>query len=274
MANQPWFKFYAADYLLDADVDNMPPEAEGLLVRMWTVCHLEGSCPDNPEELARKIRRPLQYVVQCKPHCQPFFELQDSRLYSRRMQEEKLRSERASKNASQRYNQKTCANGSVNGNANGSANCPTQSQSQSQSQIENKYSCSESSSEQAVPAEELAGKFPLNDGTKFPITIADLKVWQEAYPAVDVRQELKKLKAWFISNRNRRKTRSGIKRFVNSWLSREQDKFHRGDRPNGKGERPKESVMDRINRAIDGDRKRVGADDGGEGKGDLDEVLH
>jgi len=134
MAHQPWFKFYAGDYLLDAGVDNMAPEAEGLLVRMWAICHLEGSCPDNPEELARKIRRPLQYVLQCKPHCQPLFELQDGRLYSRRMQEEKLRSEQARKNANQRYNQKTCASGSANGTANGTANGIAQSQSQSQGQ--------------------------------------------------------------------------------------------------------------------------------------------
>lgn len=121
MPVQPWFKFYAGDYLLDARVDGMPREAESLLVRMWAICHLEGYCPDNPEELARKTRCSLQYVLQCKQHCQLFFELQDGKLYSRRMQEEKRRSERASKNASQRYKQKSCATGTASGTATSSA---------------------------------------------------------------------------------------------------------------------------------------------------------
>ncbi len=104
MAEQPWFKFFAADYLLDADVDAMPREAEALLVRMWCVCHREGYCPSDPATLARKTLCSLQYISQCKPHCEPFFELrQDGKLYSRRMEEEKARSEQARQNANKRY---------------------------------------------------------------------------------------------------------------------------------------------------------------------------
>ena len=72
MPNLPWFKFFPSDYLLDPDVDAIPSEAEGLLIRMWCLCHLEGSCPADPEELARKTRRTLQCVLQCKRHCGPF----------------------------------------------------------------------------------------------------------------------------------------------------------------------------------------------------------
>ena len=100
MPTAPWFKFFSADYLLDPDVDAIPPEAEGLLVRMWCICHREGSCPAAPEEIARKTCRSLQYVLQCKRHCEPFFELQGGRFYSRRMEEEKNRSKQAGENAS------------------------------------------------------------------------------------------------------------------------------------------------------------------------------
>lgn len=109
MAEQPWFKLYAADYLLDRDVDAMPREAEALLLRMWCICHLDGSCPADPETLARKTLCSLQYVLQCKPHCEPFFDLQDGKLYSRRMQEEKQRSEIARKNANERWKSKAKA---------------------------------------------------------------------------------------------------------------------------------------------------------------------
>ena len=46
--------------------------------------------------------------------------------------------------------------------------------------------------------------------------------WVEAYPAVDVRGELKKMAAWLASNPKNKK--SDIVRFANSWLSKEQDK--------------------------------------------------
>src|SRR5205085_7385943 len=77
--------------------------------------------PADPEELARKTRCNLQYVSQCKPHCETLFELHNGRLYSNRMEAERKRSEQASKNASARYSRKTYAMGSAFGSANASA---------------------------------------------------------------------------------------------------------------------------------------------------------
>jgi hypothetical protein len=99
----PWFKLFASDYLLDPDVDAMPREAEGLLLRMWCICHREGSCPVDVETLARKTQCGWEYVSRVLPDCQPFFELREGRLYSRRMEEEKRRSEQARENANKRY---------------------------------------------------------------------------------------------------------------------------------------------------------------------------
>lgn len=102
----PWFKFYGGDFLLDPDVDAMPREAEALLIRMWCVCHREGSCPADVESLARKTLCGVDYVSRYKPHCDRFFELRDGRLYSRRMDHEKQRSEQARKNANARFKNK------------------------------------------------------------------------------------------------------------------------------------------------------------------------
>lgn len=49
-------------------------------------------------------------------------------------------------------------------------------------------------------------------------------MWEETYPAVDVRQELRKMAAWLDSNPSKRKTRRGVERFINNWLSRQQDR--------------------------------------------------
>lgn len=69
---------------------------------------------------------------------------------------------------------------------------------------------------------------PLNTGEAFSITREDAAEWARLYPNVDVYQELNKMRGWLLANPTRRKTRNGIMRFVNNWLSREQDRGGRG----------------------------------------------
>ena len=132
MSRLPWFKFYPGDYLLDPRVDDLPREAEGLLLRRWCLCHREGSCPADAETLARKILCTIEYVSRYLDACLVFFEQRAGKLFSRRMEEEKRRSEIARKNANERYkstsktNTETESEGesersSANGNASGSA---------------------------------------------------------------------------------------------------------------------------------------------------------
>lgn len=65
---------------------------------------------------------------------------------------------------------------------------------------------------------------PLNDGTEFGVTDSMVNEFMNLYPAVDVMQELRNMRGWLINNPKNRKTSGGIRRFINSWLSREQDK--------------------------------------------------
>jgi uncharacterized protein YdaU (DUF1376 family) len=55
------------------------------------------------------------------------------------------------------------------------------------------------------------------------ITQAMLDEWIDAYPGVDVWMALKAARAWLMSNKARRKTKNGMARYLNSWLSRAQD---------------------------------------------------
>ncbi len=68
----------------------------------------------------------------------------------------------------------------------------------------------------------------LNDKTEFPIFQNQIDEWSELYPAVDILQELRNMKGWCISNPAKRKTKSGILRFVNSWLAKKQNKGYSG----------------------------------------------
>lgn len=77
---------------------------------------------------------------------------------------------------------------------------------------------------ETAPDRKKAISLILNDKTEYWIFEDQIAEWKELFPAVDVMQELRKMKSWLDSNQSRRKTKRGILRFVNGWLSKEQDK--------------------------------------------------
>ena len=85
---------------------------------------------------------------------------------------------------------------------------------------DNTYFCAEPESASTPPVVTL----PLNDGALFPVAEDDIAKWSELYPAVDILAELRKMAGWLDANPTRRKTKAGIRRFVNGWLAKEQDR--------------------------------------------------
>ena len=77
-------------------------------------------------------------------------------------------------------------------------------------------------------ASAAAPAIPLVDGSEYCVKVKELEEWKKAFPAVDVVQELGEMRAWCLSNPTLRKTKKGVRRFINTWLSREQDKGHTG----------------------------------------------
>ena len=63
----------------------------------------------------------------------------------------------------------------------------------------------------------------LETGEEWQPKDTDIIQWQKTYVLVDVFLELAKMESWLDANPAKRKTKKGIKRFVNSWLSRAQD---------------------------------------------------
>lgn len=64
----------------------------------------------------------------------------------------------------------------------------------------------------------------LNDKAFYPIYQSDIDQWQSLYPVVNVLQQLRAMSGWLDANPAKRKTKQGIRRFINSWLTREQDR--------------------------------------------------
>lgn len=65
---------------------------------------------------------------------------------------------------------------------------------------------------------------PLNDGAEYPVSQEQCHEWAGLYPAVDVIQQLRQMRAWLIANPRKKKTKGGINRFIVTWLSKEQDR--------------------------------------------------
>ena len=77
------------------------------------------------------------------------------------------------------------------------------------------------------PEPEAVVSLPLIDKTEYPITQPMVDEWATSYPAVDVPQPLREMRAWCIANPANRKTAKGVNAFVVRWLGKEQDKAPR-----------------------------------------------
>ena len=78
--------------------------------------------------------------------------------------------------------------------------------------------------------EPVAIALPLTGDEEHQVTQKQVDQFADLYPAVDIMQELRNMKGWLISNPARRKTKSGINRFINNWLSKAQNQS-RGNQP-------------------------------------------
>lgn len=100
---------------------------------------------------------------------------------------------------------------------------PIQSESRSESESEsNSDVCSGQKAPE--PPRPPVITLQLNTGEEYGISQEDISEWADLYPAVDVMQCLRNMKGWLQSNPARRKTAKGIKRFITTWLQKEQDK--------------------------------------------------
>jgi hypothetical protein len=78
-------------------------------------------------------------------------------------------------------------------------------------------------SEPQAAAEPAAFTLPLNTGAEYPIPQAMVLELSGLYQSADVMAELRKMKGWLMANPAKRKTKTGVLRFITNWLAREHD---------------------------------------------------
>lgn len=95
---------------------------------------------------------------------------------------------------------------------------------QSESRIQNPESNPNDSAEPQADSTPPLISLPLNDGQEYPVLQGQVSEWGSLYPAVDVLQQLREMRGWLLSNKEKRKTKRGVQAFITRWLGREQDK--------------------------------------------------
>lgn len=240
MSKSPWFKFYCSDYLLDEKVSKLSFEAQGILVRIWCGLWIHGTLPSDLDQLSLRVQVP---VLLLQKHLQNLLQILstdvDGFLYSERMDREREHSERISfvrrEAVKVRHSKEHPTNVGTKEPTNGNTKWHTKKINQKsevrsqilESESNTKPFCLESPSEPHKPS---VITLPLNDSTEHPIFPEQVSEWAKLYPAVDVMQDLRSMRGWLLAEPRRRKTKNGIHKFVNSWLSRSQDKS-RGIQP-------------------------------------------
>lgn len=77
--------------------------------------------------------------------------------------------------------------------------------------------------EVAVLEEDVILWLPCKSG-RHPVTKDDVMQYMSTYQNINMEQELKSMYSWLEANKAKQKTKTGMKRFINSWLSRANEK--------------------------------------------------
>ena len=210
--------------------------------------YLEEMAPLSDEDFGRLIRAlllhardgvPVELDGDCRFYCARVMN-KDKHYAARAAEEEERRermSRRNSRNAQARYrtdDESATESDCMQPHATAGNTKPNQTSS-------NHTNPNQTNEDGAEPEEASAAApaIPLQDGSEYQVKRKELDEWKKAFPAVDVEQELREMRAWCLANPTLRKTPRGVKRFINTWLSKEQDKGHPGQaaKPGDKPER-------------------------------------
>jgi uncharacterized protein YdaU (DUF1376 family) len=250
----PYFPFYPDDWLDDEYIFDMGLECEGAYIRLLSAMWKRGGkIPDKEAWICNVLRcKPAKWrkIKQVLVHQTGVIKLENGCLFNQRLTEELnvliKKSEKCSENASKRWNKEVKNGGKKHNKINESNNAValrsvshTDTDTDTDTDINN-ISTEHTSSAQDVD-EDFVIELPLNKKDEsHHVKENDIDEYKSLYPAVDVMQELRNMRGWLISNPAKRKTKNGISRFINSWLSRKQDQGRLNNNQAGNYQKPTE----------------------------------
>jgi uncharacterized protein YdaU (DUF1376 family) len=236
-----WFSHYIDDY--DRKTCDLSFEQDGAYRRLLDRYYATGvPLPLNLEATYRMVRasvaserKAVQYILG------RFWVKTDSGWVNKRAEEELVKaackSEERANAARARWKRdaNADANAPPNEDANAHANAKHKSQSQSDAPSEQEStslrsvdSCAEPQVASAPAGPEpgmVVMMIPTNKpGQEYPVSQAFADEMAKTYPATNVPDSLQRMRAWTLANPTQAKTSRGMKRFINAWLAKEQDR--------------------------------------------------
>lgn len=224
-----WMPLYVGEYV--ADTMSFTTDQHGAYLLLLMALWREKGKPlqDNDEDLATITRLPLDRWLAIKPKILAKFIVgADGSITHKRAAQEVARAQDVSEKrvaagkagAEKRWQKdgKPIANAIADATPDGSQN---DRQSQSQSPTSPETSSGEVGAE-APPSAVIL--IPLLGREEFAVTEGMVNEWAQAFPAVDVPQQLRSMRQWCLANASNRKTQRGVRAFIVRWLTKEQDR--------------------------------------------------
>ena len=183
----PWIKLYR-DLLDDLDWHELEPKASKVLVQLWLIAsednNQQGNLP-SIKSLAFRLRMPEKDLSVCIAKLNHWLIQDDINTISLRYQDDAPETE-----------------------------TETETETKTEADIF-------AESDKSPTVVEF---IPLVDGSEWPVPESFAVDLEKSYPAVDMKQTLREIRAWNLANPKNRKTISGIKRHINQWFSKEQNR--------------------------------------------------
>ncbi len=223
MASIPYMPLYISDYMADAAHLSTVEHGAYLLLIMtyWQKGEPFRANDERTlnERLARVVRMSNEEWERIRPTIAEFFQINATEWSHKRIEIElsKFRDKSDKAKAAGKASAQRRLNGRSTDVQRTFNHTDTDTDTDTEEKI--KPSCAEQA---PAPAVEIT--FPLVGEGEYHVTTSQSAEWGRLFPAVDVRQELREMRAWLQANPKRRKKESGIPRFVTSWLTKEQEK--------------------------------------------------
>ena len=226
MADLPYLSLWTDAYI--ADTTHLTNEEHGVYLRLLMSAWRSGraSLPNDEKRLRLMVGMSVEEWDSVRDAILAFFTVEDGRLVQKRLRKEWDTSV-ARKESGRKGGRTTQANRQAK---------PKQTSKQTLKRKSSLPSPSPSPSLSSDPSPDSCAEFirlPLvgNGAGEAIITSDQVEGWKKSFPDVNVVQQLRNIREWLIHNPKRRKTDRGIGRFVVGWLSKEQDKGRKGDKP-------------------------------------------
>ncbi|MBB4342125.1 YdaU family protein [Rhizobium leguminosarum] len=230
MTKMPWVRFFPSDWL--GGTRGMSAVETGIYITLIATMYERGEpIVEDHSRLARlcgasnsAFKKALETLLDEGKIIRT-----SSGLWNDRVEKEQVylseKSEVGSRAANARWNKNNNEN---NGSEHADA-LPTQSPGNANQKPDTRDISSSLRSEdspepkKSAPAVRAVIELPATSNDLVSITDADIDEWRNAFPAVDVIQQLRSMRQWLIANPTRRKTKRGMRKFVVQWLAKRQD---------------------------------------------------